>query len=248
MSKNRNDNSYEHESLFEDGIKEVKEDATKSAKTKKEKFSAFFSADNLILKNAVIAIIIAATIAVATFALSKFLGENITTSEWYWVIIVAGATICLVGWVQKRIQIESAKVVCIIVLCLALPMLILNTIWTGTTLPELKKKFSTTPDPVAQTKQEPMSDTIEIKESGIFYFELSSLQSVDKWLYVTDGLYYRLSVADDTPYPFFVKYKRGDVVKVAADKTDLPNKAGPFKIMAGEKSVKITLLITRHTT
>ena len=124
-------------------------------------------------------------------------------------------------------------------------MLILNTIWPGTTLPELKKKISTAP--VAQAQIEPISDTIEIKESGIFHFELNSLQSVDKWLHVTDGLYYRLSVTDDTPYPFFVKYKRGDLVKVAANKTDLPNKAGPFKIMAGEKSVKITLLVTRHT-
>ena len=92
-----------------------------------------------------------------------------------------------------------------------------------------------------------ISNIITISESGIFNFELDSLQSVDKWLYVKKGLYYRLSASAETPYAFFIKYKRGGILKINKNKTKIPHKAGPFKIMAGEKSVKITLLVTRRS-
>ncbi len=112
------------------------------AETKKEKPASIPLADNPTIKNITYVVIIISTVVISTLALNRFLSENVLTSKWYWIIIGATAIICLIGWVQKKIQIESANTICKIVLSVSILMLILNTVWPWTTLPELKERWS----------------------------------------------------------------------------------------------------------
>ncbi|SRR6056297_964350 len=92
----------------------------------------------------------------------------------------------------------------------------------------------------------PKTKTISINEAGVFNFELQPLESLGNWWYVEEGLNYCLSSARKD-HSFFVKYKRGDLVKIEKDNVSLPDRAGPFKLVAGEQEVKITLLVSRRT-
>ena len=132
--------------------KEIEKTEDKEQATTK-KLSDILSSNNYpTITNFAIVIAIIATIIIATLTLSKFLDANVLKNDWYRIIVGATATICLIGWVQKKIQIESANTICKIVLGVSILMLILNTIWPWTTLDGIREKFKK-PPPIATPDQ-----------------------------------------------------------------------------------------------
>jgi len=85
----------------------------------------------------------------------------------------------------------------------------------------------------------------KISQSGAFCFDLEPFQQLDGWWYVDEGLSYRISASKETWHPYYVKYKRGDLVKMDREEVKLPDRAGAFKFIACEKRVKLTLLVTK---
>ncbi|MEA3464142.1 MAG: hypothetical protein U9R14_03655 [Patescibacteria group bacterium] len=173
-------------------IKVIKETAEKKEISKKtSKFFDFFSPDSPTIKNITYVVIIIATVIIATLTLNKFLDANVLNNGWYWIIVGATAIICLIGWVQKKIQIESANTICKIVLAISILMLILNTIWPWTTLSGLREKLDKRPAVTTKVQPASWSDTLSMDEkidTGLAVRNYGSfLITTDKDFYLVQG-------------------------------------------------------------
>lgn len=91
----------------------------------------------------------------------------------------------------------------------------------------------------------PVSKVIVFRESGSFTYNFKPFQTTEKWLYVPKGFECLFSVSKDTPHDFFVRCRdENKIIKIEGSNTKVFCK-GPFKFIAGEKAVKITLLVTK---
>jgi hypothetical protein len=88
------------------------------------------------------------------------------------------------------------------------------------------------------------NETALISGPGAPGFNLEPNQSLGNWLEVEAGLKY--SFTSDGP-GFSVHYKRGDTIIIEAGQTNvpIPSYAGPFKIVAGNQKVRVTVIISR---
>ena len=134
------------------------------------------------------------------------------------------------------------KVVAFCVICFCIGMVFVH-------LGNNSDKFNGKEKIVQQRDERPQKAQGEkinrISQSGVFCFDLEPFQKLDSWLYVEKGLSYRISASKETWHPYYVKYKRGDLVKMDREGVKLPDCAGAFKLIASEKRVKLTLLVTK---
>ena len=251
----------------------VTTDDKKEREPKKQKTPLLSSVNRITLGIVVCAII---AIPTATLMIEKIFDFKPWENVYYRFGLVAIAILVIANWATGRISIEPFRslgkfLILVAIFCMIATGLLKTDL--GKTMrgvgnvfmkPEDKKPEDKKPDDKqpqagnrgqAMKKESPLESsassgrsgsTIYISGPGAPGFDLEPNQSTNEWLNVGDGLKY--SFTSDGP-GFIVQYKKGDMVNVLAGQTNvqLPPYAGPFKIVAGNQKVRVTLVISRIT-
>ena len=99
-------------------------------------------------------------------------------------------------------------------------------------------------DSNSNSNQRSRGKIVSIAEPGTFYFTLEPFEKMGNWLFIEEGLNYRVSASKNTYHTFYVKYKDDGVYKLDRDGVSLPKYGGPLKFIGHEKKVTVILLVT----
>lgn len=189
-------------------------------------------------------------IAIAAITLVGILVFRIKIEGLYWVALLGGLALALASFIRGSWSVEPAEKIAKTAVWIAVIAMVVFTIW-----PSSKKLLNGSDNTVVATKTSTGAidwlgfpstarNVVLITGPGAPSLELQPGQSTDSWYDIGEGLVY--SFTSNGP-GFFIKYQRGDTVQVqeGRDRVPIPSRAGPFKVQAGEKPVRVTLLVSK---
>lgn len=209
-----------------------------------KKIQELASPDNFFAGALVKSLVILATLIMAPLALEYFTGsQNITSSPWYWLAMIAVAIVYGVRWLEKKTSMEPFVVIGKIIIYVSLAFLILNTAWDVfvASRPDFKDKkmnlkhfleFVNTGDDDNQTKTVKKAVVKDVDyyppRENAYPFNMKKGDVTDHYIHATAGF----EIFSDN-FKYELIPRSGNPIRVWAGEK-MPYNIGEFKIKAVE--------------